>query len=522
MREMILTKSFLYSDPFAYSVDNPQWIDLHWFSQILFLSVFNLFSSTGLLFFKCFIVFLICLILSFSNQSKKGAFVTGIIFSMLIFEMRMLVLVRPILLTVLYMSIFFWSLEHYLALRDKKYLFILIPVQVLWTNSQGLFILGPIIFGCYVFGECSQRFVDRKRSNQPIWTGIKKIIPVNLITSLGLLVLSCLVNPYGFSGFLFPFKLFKRIEPGLENIYSHNISENIPLMDLSGKDQRYIYIYLLVICLSTISFFFNKKSFRWAHVFLCIAFFYLGFIAKRNSILYSVIIPPVLGFNFYTGYFVIKSKKKVRSLTDSVLDTGKYILTGCIILVLLFDIFVSIAMLKIYPSKQSISPFRVPVEAVQYLKEHPIPGNIFNSIRYGGYLIWHLFPDKKVYIDGRLIIRSERFFFNYLSLLDNPKLFSSLMDRHDITHAVLPIAIFPRYMPLVKWLYKSHMWDLVFVNGESVIFSKNNININRIFDLDSREDIQYIRNSIDERWKNDSSIRKEAQRYFTGFLAAVF
>jgi hypothetical protein len=161
------------------------------------------------------------------------------------------------------------------------------------------------------------------------------------------------------------------------------------------------------------------------------------------------------------------------------------------------------------------------VEAVRYLKEKPIPGNIFNSIRYGGYLIWHLFPDKKVYIDGRLIIRSERFFSEYLNVLDNPELFSSLMDRHDITHAVLPIAIFPRYMLLVKWLYKSHMWDLVFVNGESVIFIRNNVNSYRIIDLDSSEDIQYIRNSIDERWKKDSYIRNEAQKYFTDFLASV-
>ncbi|MGD9202461.1 MAG: hypothetical protein PVI26_12920, partial [Chitinispirillia bacterium] len=226
-REMILTKGILYTDPFAYSIDNPQWIDLHWFSQILFLSVFSLFSGAGLLFFKCFVVFLICLILSFSNNSKKCAFLTGIIFSMLIFEMRMLVLVRPILLTILYMSIYIWSLEHYLAQRDKRYLYMLIPIQILWTNSQGLFILGPIIAGCYVFGEWIQRFVDGKGLKQSIRADVKNIFPVSLVTALGFLVLSCLVNPYGFSGFLFPFKLFKRIEPGIENIYSHNISENI-------------------------------------------------------------------------------------------------------------------------------------------------------------------------------------------------------------------------------------------------------------------------------------------------------
>lgn len=520
-REMIVTKNFLYSDPFAYSLDNPQWIDLHWFSQMLFYGIFTLFSSTGLVMFKCIIVCLISLILSFSNHSKQGTLLTSVIFALLIFEMRMLALVRPIILTLLYMGIFFWAFEHYLVHRNKKYLLLLIPIQILWTNSQGLFILGLLIAGCYAVGEWLQKFTEKKHSKHSLLVEIKNSFPVKLIAAFGLLLSSCLMNPYGFSGFFFPFKLFKRIEPGLENIYSHNVSENIPLMDLSGKDQRYIYIYFIVLVLSIISFSLNKKSFRWAHIFLSAVFLYLAFIAKRNSILYAVIIPPILGFNFSMGYYACKSEKSVRRFPKTFLVTGKYMIVSAIILAFLLRTYLSVAMLKIYPSKQTVSPFRVPVEAVQYLKAHPVPGNIFNSIRYGGYLIWHFFPDKKVFIDGRLIIRSERFFSDYLKILDNPPLFPSAMDTYDITYVVLPIAIFPRFMPLVRWLYKSDMWELVFVNGESVVFIKRNINIYRTFDLDSREDIQYITNSIDERWKNDSSIRKEAQGYFTDFIAAV-
>ena len=42
-----------------------------------------------------------------------------------------------------------------------------------------------------------------------------------------------------------------------------------------------------------------------------------------------------------------------------------------------------------------------PVAAVQYLRQHPQPTGMFNDYSYGGYLIWQLGPQQKVFIDGR-------------------------------------------------------------------------------------------------------------------------
>jgi hypothetical protein len=42
-----------------------------------------------------------------------------------------------------------------------------------------------------------------------------------------------------------------------------------------------------------------------------------------------------------------------------------------------------------------------PVHAVQFLKEKPIKGNMYNSRSLGGHLLFSLAPDKKVFADGR-------------------------------------------------------------------------------------------------------------------------
>jgi hypothetical protein len=38
---------------------------------------------------------------------------------------------------------------------------------------------------------------------------------------------------------------------------------------------------------------------------------------------------------------------------------------------------------------------------VEYLQQHETPGNMLNTYNWGGYLIWSLYPDQPVFIDGR-------------------------------------------------------------------------------------------------------------------------
>ncbi|GAG27787.1 unnamed protein product, partial [marine sediment metagenome] len=49
----------------------------------------------------------------------------------------------------------------------------------------------------------------------------------------------------------------------------------------------------------------------------------------------------------------------------------------------------------------------MPVEAVDYLLKNNLPGEIFNSYDHGSYLIYRLYPERKVYIDGRIAMYGE-------------------------------------------------------------------------------------------------------------------
>ena len=63
------------------------------------------------------------------------------------------------------------------------------------------------------------------------------------------------------------------------------------------------------------------------------------------------------------------------------------------------------AMVRYFPTvagMEKVAAANFPVRAVEYLRQHPVPGPMYNTYGYGGYLIliWKL-PEQKVFIDGR-------------------------------------------------------------------------------------------------------------------------
>jgi hypothetical protein len=64
-----------------------------------------------------------------------------------------------------------------------------------------------------------------------------------------------------------------------------------------------------------------------------------------------------------------------------------------------------------------VSDWTIPAAAADYLLEHRIAGPVFNTYEQGGYLIWRLWPQDRVFIDGRAL--SEAVYRDYNRILFN-------------------------------------------------------------------------------------------------------
>ncbi len=90
---------------------------------------------------------------------------------------------------------------------------------------------------------------------------------------------------------------------------------------------------------------------------------------------------------------------------------------------------------------------RYPSNAVEFIQKNRIPGNMFNLYNSGGYLIWSLYPDYKVFIDGRNLNETAYFHYNQIigsSIGKDPgmPLWKRLLNAYDVNF-ILTTAVSP-------------------------------------------------------------------------------
>jgi len=503
-REIITNKHFLYCDPFSFSLNLPNWIDLHWLFQVSIYGFYNLFGLKGLLYFKLICIILNVIILCLIYQ-KNHIYIFSAALSciLLFFFARYLICERPVLITIICISLYLFLFEIFFQRKNYKILFWCIPLQIIWTNSQGLYPLGLFIIFSYLLESIiNYYFISNKTFSNLLY--LKKQTKFLSIIFI-LCFLSCFITPYGINGVLFPIRLLSRILPFSNNLYSFFVSENIPIFALRGFDLTYSFEIILIFVLLIIFFVVNKNFLKISHLILFFGFLFLAIIAVRNVLLFFIVSIFIISYN--TMCYFEKYKVKYHNKFFSKL---LYIIPPIIIFLL---ILYQIKLISIYPKNKILSPFRFPEKIVEYLKVNPVSGNIYNDIRSGGYLIWNFYPKKQVFIDGRLIIRPPKLFAEYLSVCYNPELFSFLEKKYNITHVVLPSSIFTHYRPLIKWLYNASNWHLEYTDGSFFLFVKNNLN-NNILDLKDSLTIKNISNNIINEFKSSPYIKNEALQYF--------
>ena len=107
-----------------------------------------------------------------------------------------------------------------------------------------------------------------------------------------------------------------------------------------------------------------------------------------------------------------------------------------------------------------------PVRAVAYLKQHPVPRPMYNTYRYGGYLIWQLDEGNKVFIDGRAdIYERSGVLADYLQISRLAPATPFLLDAYGVKSCLIA-----HDEALATLLAYSWRWQKVYSDDLSVLF----------------------------------------------------
>jgi hypothetical protein len=519
-REMVRTHAVPAVDTLSVSAAGRPWTDLHWLFQLLAYGVFRAGGLGLLVAAKALAVgvgaALLLAAVERGAQARAGvppapgamdaapsaARLAGPllvpVLALALLAVRPLLLLRPVVLTLLFLSVYTWILERFRTGGRARALWWLPCLQVVWVNCQGLSPLGPALIACHLAGGWLGARLGRPEL--PAGAG-RRLLPI-----LGACLLAGLVTPYGLRGFLLPLALLGRVTPTAGNVFSGNVAENVPPWILGRSAPGEVWHLSWFLLLLAASFVAGRRALVLGRCLVALVFAALALLANRNVLLFYWLASPVVAWNLTPPLAAAIERLRARAPALRRLPAGLHGAVVAAVAVL------TVAAARGEPSIAEPAPFRVPAGAARFIAARGGAGAIFCADHYGGYLAWTLAPRFRPYMDTRLILRTAAEYQEYLGVLDHPERFDELQARQRFAYAILPTAFPDRYLPLVQHLGRSPAWRLVHTDGTEVLFaSADQAGDVAALDLGARAVTDRLLASLSDRHRSSPDVLRAAR-----------
>ena len=109
---------------------------------------------------------------------------------------------------------------------------------------------------------------------------------------------------------------------------------------------------------------------------------------------------------------------------------------------------------------------------VNFVKNNKLAGPVFNNFDVGSYLIWKLYPEFRVFVDGRPEAYSTDFFQKiYIPMQESPELWQKYSDQYKINYVFFDYHdITPWAQTFLSFISQDKNWPLVYKDNSIVIF----------------------------------------------------
>jgi hypothetical protein len=326
---------------------------------------------------------------------------------------------RPFLITFVLLAVVVAMLEY------RRWLWALPAILLFWANCHGGFFLGWIVLAAYAAADWR---------NRRLW----------LVAAVSILISG--LNP---NGFRIPWILMQ---------YRNSF--------LQSKLLEWAPMRLWPLFWSTILFYaglaallYARRRARPVDWILFVVFAAAAFSAQRNMILLGLVAPVLV-----VSYF-----PEIRRPLPALALAAPAVVLAALIWGIVSGRFFQLRA----------GEWQYPAKAAEFLSQHRVSAPMFNTYEYGGYLLWRLWPQEKVFIDGRAL--SEKVFLDYGRILYNHDASDGpsgmeLLDRYGVEVIVMNCFEYANgeaYL-LAPALAdpNQHEWKLVYTDPQSLIFMR--------------------------------------------------
>jgi hypothetical protein len=429
----------------SFTFPQAPFINSHWLSEVVFYLIQKSVGFEGLLIFTTTLS-LLTLFLIFHFLAKRFSLAALI----LPFYLAVCILIertdiRPEMFSFFFLVLFVTSLYRYRE-RYTKWIFLLIPLQMLWTNMHIYFFTGIVVL--FLF------FADHlflKKSKRSIQTLGMTLIGASIAT---------LFNPYGIYGALFPITV--------QQNYGFPVIENQSFFYLFAIINDPTLLYFLITCLLfVVLFIFARKKTTPVDLLLFLFFAAFTFVVYRNVPLfvYAILIPLTAMLSYTSTVFLTRLKKRIWK-TDY-----KLITTYLLVMFIVSMVGHVGKTLQYRPVGLGLDAYHQ--NAVDFLLQKQLPTPLYNNFDIGGYLSYRIYP-QKVFMDNRPEAYPKEFAKKTYFATYNPDFFAEFEKQFDFQTLIL--SHWDRTMTKNKQLISllnDKNFTLVYLDDTTLIFVKN-------------------------------------------------
>lgn len=357
---------------------------------------------------------------------------------------------RPHIFTLLLFAIFTWTVERD-RLRNTRAVWLLIPLTALWTNLHGAFPAAIAYAGLVSAGIFIQNLLERKRDfKQPLRYGL-------LATGCGL---ASLVNPYGWH-------LHAHIFEYLRADFIRNMVQEFESPRFRSEEM-FQYELLLLGALMCAGLALARR--RIPETLLLLFFAHMSLGSVRHVPLFVIVAAPAIAveltrlWNATLGQMSSKSNGGI--LHQLAIDMSGNFRRPSVWLPALAALIILSTPADKFPVDFPSESFPSKMLEAQHDRISRSE-RIFTTDQWGDYLIYRLFPNRKVFFDGRSDFYGEQHCKDVLAITDMGHRWLGLIEKNRFDLILIPVKA-----PLSSGLKLSPDWTVVADDGSAVLFER--------------------------------------------------
>lgn len=388
-----------------------------WLAQVLLALAYRLLGLDGVVALTCLVIALAFTFVYSDSVHRSGMPMLALFLTAWAAVASSLHwLARPHIFSFVFFALWVAWLER-MRRGERIFVWLFPALMLLWSNTHGAFIFGFLAWVAYLAGWCldfMHKQADRSLGVKFLFVGLTSAI-------------ASILTP----------DLWRNWEAVLSNRSSYVLSRTVETMPLQLASPG-VWPFLAMLAATVIIILLPRRRVPVAPVFLLAGLAMLSIAMVRNIPFFVIAAAPFLSEQVARTLSPVGYWQRLEARLVEVDANLKGFATSALAVIVALGFF-AFRDVRLQNPVYGFSSAIFPVEAASWVQAHPQPAGMFNDFNWGGYLLYRLWPQQKVFIDSQSDFYGEDLTRQAAEVSAGSPGWQAVLDEHTVNWMLLPV-----------------------------------------------------------------------------------